>query len=390
MVGAMRVGLIGCLLWSTCGLSASAAAPAHPSSISHSRVTVQGSFARLELRCQALSVLEVLPADADGDGRLEPDELGTIAEPLGRYVDEHYSLVADSGGDPQRGRRLSGELTGLALDEPGPGAPAAEQWVELVLDYRTDALITDLLFDVTVFMAGSPGHRDLCVLTWNGETMPEALFAEGAAYRYFAPASQPAPRPALDWVRLGVDHILGGWDHLAFVLALIVSARDVRGLLWVVTAFTLAHSVTLALAALEVVTVPARTVEIAIAASILWIGVVNLASRRQRSRWPEAFVIGLVHGLGFASFLGAALLGEPRRLPALAGFNIGVELGQLAVVLVVVLPLLVLRRLRPERGPSGASGRGEWLAPRWLRLPVSAAVALAGAWWLIERAGWIA
>ena len=391
MVGAMRVGLFGCLLWATFALSAIAAAPAHPNSISHSRVTVQGSFARLELRCQALSVLEAIPADTDGDGRISPEELGAIADALGRYVDERYALLADSGGDPYRGRPLHGELTGLALDEPGLGAPAAEQWIELVLDYDTDALITDLLFQVTVFMEGSPGHRDLCVLTWNGETLPEALFARGAEYRYYAPASQPVPRPALGWVRLGVEHILGGWDHLAFVLALIVSARDVRSLIWVVTAFTLAHSVTLALAALEVVTVPARTVEMAIAASIVWVGVANLAARHPRSRWPEAFVIGLVHGLGFAGFLGEALLGEPRRLPALAGFNVGVELGQLAVVLVVVLPLLLWRRLRRDRsGPAGARGRGEWLAPRALRLTVSAGVALAGAWWLVERAGWIA
>ena len=387
----MRVGFIGCLLWATFGLPASAAAPAHPNSISHSRVTVQGSFARLELRCQALSVLEAFPADTDVDGRIDPEELGAIADALGRYVDEHYVLLADSGGDPYRGRPLHGELTGLALDEPGLGAPAAEQWVELVLDYDTDALITDLLFNVSIFTETSPGHRDLCELTWNGETLPEALFARGAEYRYYAPASQPVARPALGWVRMGVDHTLGGWDHLAFVLALIVSARDLRGLIWVVTAFTLAHSVTLALAALGVVTVLARTVEMAIAASILWIGVANLAARHQRSRWPEAFVIGLVHGLGFASFLGAALLGEPRRLPALAGFNVGVELGQLAVVLAVVLPLLLWRRLRPERsGSSGAPSQAEWLAPRGLRLSVSAAVALAGAWWFVERAGWIA
>ena len=91
-----------------------------------------------------------------------------------------------------------------------------------------------------------------------------------------------------------------------------------------------------------------------------------------------------MHGLGFASFLGAALWREPRRLLPLAGFNLGVELGQLAVVVGVVLPLLVLRRVTAARRDAD-----EWLAPRWVRLPVSAVVALAGVYWFVERAGWL-
>ena len=378
MVGGMRGLLIGCLLASTFARPAAAAGPAHPNSISHSRVTVAGSFARLELRCQALGVLEVVPADSNADGRLDADELGAAAPALARYVDEHYRLRADCGGDAQAGRLLHGELTGLALDEPGAGAPAAEQWVELTLDYATDAPITDLLFDVSVFMDTSSGHRDVCDLSWNGAEVPEVVFSGGERIRYYAPSSRPA-RPLGEWVELGIEHILGGWDHLAFVLALIVSARGLASLLGVVTAFTLAHSITLALAALDVVSVPGRPVEIAIAASIAWVGLANLLARRPRSRWPEAFGFGLVHGLGFASFLGEALLHERHRLLPLAGFNVGVELGQLAVVTAVALPLLWLRRR--------ASAPGDWLAPRWVRLPVSAAVAVAGVWWVVQRAG---
>ncbi|HZL99915.1 MAG TPA: HupE/UreJ family protein, partial [Planctomycetota bacterium] len=318
---------------------------------------------------------------------IDPGELGAVAERLAAYLGEHYRLRADSGGDPRLGRILQGELVGLALDEPGPGAPASEQWIELVLDYRTEALITDLLLEVTIFLATSPDHRDICELTWNETVLPEVVFSAGARTRFYAPPSLPVARPSLDWIAMGCEHILGGWDHLAFVLALIVSARGWRNLLWVVTAFTLAHSLTLALAALDLVDVPERPVEIAIAASILWLGVANLLAKRPRSRWPEAFAFGLVHGLGFAGFLGAALWREPRRLLPLAGFNLGVELGQLAVVLAVALPLVLLRRA--ARGAT-AEPASRWLAPRWLRLPVSAGVALAGAWWLAARAGWVA
>jgi len=381
----MRGLLIGCLLVATCAGLAGATGPAHPNSISHSHVTVAGSFARLELRCQALGVLEVVPADADRDGRLDADELGAAAVPLARYVDEHYRLRADCGGDAQAGRLLHGELVGLALDEPGSGAPAAEQWVELTLDYATEAPITDLLFEVSVFMPTISEHRDICDLTWNGVEVPEVVFSPGSQIRYYAPSSR-STRPLLDWVVMGVEHILGGWDHRAFVLALIVSARGLASLLGVVTAFTLAHSITLALAALDVVSVSPRLVEPLIAASIAWVGLENLLARGPRSRWPEAFVFGLVHGLGFATFLGAALAGVRHRLLPLAGFNVGVELGQLAVVVAVSLLLLVLRRAL-RGAPASADERA--LAPRPVRRIVSAGVVIAGVWWLVQRTGWI-
>jgi hydrogenase/urease accessory protein HupE len=320
------------------------------------------------------------------DGRLDADELGAAAPSLARYVDEHYRLRADCGGDAQAGRLLHGELVGLALDEPGSGAPAAEQWVELTLDYATDAPITDLLFEVSVFMQTSTDHRDICDLSWNGVEVPEVVFSHGSQLRYYAPSSRPTP-PLGDWVVMGVEHILGGWDHLAFVLALIVSARGLASLLGVVTAFTLAHSITLALAALDVVSVPPTLVEPLIAASIAWVGLENLLARGPRSRWPEAFVFGLVHGLGFASFLGEALAGVRHRLLPLAGFNIGVELGQLAVVIAVSLLLLVLRRAGRRGAPGNADERA--LAPRPVRRIVSAGVVIAGVWWLVQRAGWI-
>jgi hypothetical protein len=191
---------------------------------------------------------------------------------------------------------------------------------------------------------------------------------------------------------MGFDHILGGWDHLAFVIALIVSAGRIASLLWVVTAFTLAHSITLALAATGVLSVSGRTTELLIAFSIAWVGVAALRARAPSARWPEAFVFGLVHGLGFAGFLGRALAGEERRLLPLLGFNLGVEAGQLAVVAAAVGLLLLLRTVSVQRAwRSGAQPprHGAWLAPAAVRLPVAAAVSLAGAWWFVTRAGWI-
>lgn len=154
------------------------------------------------------------------------------------------------------------------------------------------------------------------------------------------------------YLRHGVDHILLGYDHLLFVFALILIVRQTRVLLWTITAFTLAHSITLALATLGLVHVPGPPVEATIALSILLLAgeIVRLqrgeASLTARWPWLVAFCFGLLHGLGFASAL--AGIGLPRSdIPlALAAFNIGVELGQLAFIAVVLGLFVLARRIR--------------------------------------------
>ena len=170
---------------------------------------------------------------------------------------------------------------------------------------------------------------------------------------------------------LGVEHIIGGIDHLLFLLALLALARGLWQTLTIVTAFTVAHSITLSLAALGLVHVPARIVEPLIAASIVWVAVENLvAPAGVGRRWLIAAAFGLVHGLGFASALIELDLSRETLVRALIGFNVGVELGQLAFVAVVMPPLAWASR--PGRLP---------------RLPqiLSAVVAVVGAVWLVER-----
>jgi hydrogenase/urease accessory protein HupE len=148
----------------------------------------------------------------------------------------------------------------------------------------------------------------------------------------------------------GIEHILGGYDHLLFVFALILIVRSTRALIWTITAFTLAHSITLALATLGVVHVPGPPVEAAIAFSIVLLASEIVRLRRGESgvtaRWPWviAFCFGLLHGFGFAGALSE--IGLPRGdIPlALSAFNVGVELGQLAFIGAVLGALAVARR----------------------------------------------
>jgi hypothetical protein len=175
----------------------------------------------------------------------------------------------------------------------------------------------------------------------------------------------------LSFIRLGAEHILGGPDHLLFLVALLALARGVWPVVSIVTGFTVAHSIALSLAVLGYVDVPASIIEPLIAASLVWVAMENLlAPARTRWRWLVATLFGLVHGLGFA--LALTELGLPREamVKALIGFNAGVELGQLAFV-AVVMPVLAWLA-RPGRVPQ-------------LPTVLSIVVATMGAVWLTDR-----
>ncbi len=174
-----------------------------------------------------------------------------------------------------------------------------------------------------------------------------------------------------DFIELGIRHILTGYDHLLFLVALLATARGVWSVVRIVTAFTLAHSVTLSLGALGLVTIPDRIIEPLIAATIVWVALENLfAAEPDRKRWIWSFGFGLVHGLGFASALGELGLKGAALVRALVGFNLGVEIGQLLFVAVFLPTLMRLTR-----------GRGARLTPRIASL----AVATIGTYWLVER-----
>jgi hypothetical protein len=178
----------------------------------------------------------------------------------------------------------------------------------------------------------------------------------------------------LDYIPVGFDHIVPkGLDHILFVLGLFFLSTRLRPLLWQVTAFTLAHTITLALGALGYVNIPGSIVEPIIAASIVFVAVENIFSTGI-SRWRPAVVFGfgLLHGLGFASVLGEFGLPENAFLPALIGFNLGVELGQLAVIGVAFLTVGLW------------FGRKPWYKP-YVANVASAMIAVIGAYWVVER-----
>ncbi|MBM7566984.1 HupE/UreJ family protein [Paenibacillus sacheonensis] len=142
---------------------------------------------------------------------------------------------------------------------------------------------------------------------------------------------------------LGIKHILTGYDHITFLVALIVIGLSTREALKIITSFTLAHSITLLLAAMQVITLNARFVESVIALSICYIAVENLFAKQVNYRWLVTFVFGLVHGFGFASALEELVRGKSNLVLSVVSFNVGVETGQL-IIFLILLPLLYLIR----------------------------------------------
>lgn len=358
-------------------LALSLAAPLHPDSLSSSQIFVAGTEAYLTIRCQVLSVAEVIPGlDANEDEEFSFEEIEARSEEIYDYIAANYRLYTGTDRDFEGGVELVPDYKTIQFQAPGTEEAAGFVFgsVDLEIAYRATEPVRDLMVHSTLFIETSPAHIDFCSVSWS-EDVSATFVLEGRSPRG---RTDPEGKGVFAvFLARGWHHILGGWDHLCFLVALVLSSRRLRALLWVVTAFTLAHSVTLALMSLEVVNLYAYSdwIEAAIALSISYVAVDNLIhSRLRRPRWIEAFVFGLVHGLGFAGFLAQSLVNEHAKGMALVAFNFGVELGQVGIVLLVVLGL----RFLPPRDE-------EFLAPRWVRVAGSVIVALLGGYWFVER-----
>lgn len=263
--------------------------------------------------------------------------------------------------------------------------------VSFFLEYAREGTAGPLVFQARKIGALPSGHRQFIIVAdAQGSTLAKKLMRvtdasiEALPPGVVAVAVGDGPKPAAEsdlptfggFFKLGVDHIWEGYDHLLFLFALLVVCGTFRAAAAIITSFTLAHSVTLGLATLHVVDLPGRWVEPLIAASIVFVGVENLmrGGAAPRGRWALTFAFGLIHGFGFASVLrdlGVGKAGSEGIALPLCAFNLGVEAGQLAVA-AVALPLLWQLRKSDAFVKKGVPA-------------LSALVALAGFYWLLER-----
>jgi hydrogenase/urease accessory protein HupE len=235
--------------------------------------------------------------------------------------------------------------------EPGPGllqpAPVDAPTVTMSVDFACGTAMKELDVRDDIFDALGPDHHTLAKIETPSGTQQFAFAPDSRQATFAVDDPGSGAHATGSFFMLGIEHILTGYDHLLFLLALLLPGGGLLSLAKIITAFTIAHSITLTLAVLQVVTLPDRLIEAVIALSIAFVAAENVFFKPRISRrWLVSFGFGLVHGFGFSSALRE--LGLPRQglLLSLFGFNAGVEAGQ-ALVIVICLPLLlVLRRTR--------------------------------------------
>ena len=213
-----------------------------------------------------------------------------------------------------------------------------------IVDFTCSGEIRKLTIrdDMSELMGAS--QHTLAAIVWSGGSQQYAFGADARETSVTVAEEARASRGAGSFFPLGIEHILTGYDHLLFLLALMLRGGGLWSLLKIITAFTVAHSITLALAALDVIVLPSVLVESVIALSIAYVALENLLPRYAVSRrWAVSFLFGLVHGFGFSSVLREIGLPKENLLLSLLNFNLGVEAGQLTVVLLAVPILMRLK-----------------------------------------------
>ena len=361
------------------GLLASAllagSAQAHIASNSFVSLSVTGSHLAGTIELSIRDAELAVGIDRNNDNKITWGELRAAQGAIGDYVRNHLAIGAEGAACPiaiqplQVNRRVDGNYV----------------WLPISAQCATPVRTLQLRYS---FLEGiDPSHRALLTVTANGLVQTGVLRASAAPVAFNVLSASPA-REFGEYFRAGVSHIWSGIDHLLFLFSLLLPSVLLRkrhgwepivrpgpafkSIITVVTAFTLAHSITLTLAALNVVRLPSRLTESVIAASIVIAALNNIFPVVTESRARIAFAFGLLHGFGFASVLADMGLPPGARLLSLVGFNCGIEAGQLAVVSCVMPVIYALRYARFYR--------------RAVLPWASAAIAALAFVWFVQRA----
>lgn len=369
-------------------------ARAHP--VAQGAMAVTISPRQLDVRI-TVTLEEVLVADAYGSESARAKSPAEAAQRHGAYLLEHLRIDAD-------GRRLRGRLMQSAAPAGNEPSDAGDKPRRFVYEfaYPLEKPASEFRFEEDVLneFEFAPGNRweasYVVQIFQDGHASREGLLLTSRQPLVFAPEGLSAPASAAprlnrwqvlrDYFRHGLLHILTGYDHLLFVTALVLSVRSLWELVKVITAFTFAHSITLALSAFDLFRLSPPVVEPVIAGSIIFVALQNVFWPERTRGWTRlavAFFFGLFHGLGFAGGLLEAMQGMASHalLLAILGFSAGVEAGHQVVVIPTFCALKLARGWR--RDPAASEAR-TLLISRW----GSAAISLAGMVYLAAALRW--
>jgi HupE/UreJ protein/uncharacterized protein DUF6702 len=348
-------GRLALVLGAILGLLPSAA-HAHPLSVSYTHAAVHDDRVDVIVRVPLDAMDLLLRLDKDIDGKVSDAELEAGRPAITAYLTKHVVLTAGGRVEP-----AIGTIGSWVDSERFP-------YVESHLSYTLPSRYTQWMLQVAVLTDLYKDHRTIARIE-RGDFSESFLFQHGSTY-----SARPAPAPLLEtglsFVAFGIEHIFTGYDHIVFLFGLLLVGHGLRNLVFVVTSFTVAHSMTLSVAALGLFEPVPWTIEAAIALSVAYVGIENLFVKDVRHRWKLTFAFGLVHGFGFANVLREMHLPADALVLSLFTFNLGVEIGQVVIV-ALMWPALKLLERQPAR-------------PVVVRV-ASMAIAAVGLFWFYQR-----
>jgi len=335
----------------------------HDVGVSSSDISVDGLVVAVEIHALALDYEKAagVRISEGGSGQVNPVALAVMAPAVLRYVRAHVGVFSD--GVP-------------CVPDEGKALPA-DTHVAVALTW-TCRSGQALRYRLSLFQDINPSAQHLVSLKIKGGSKQQFALDRNTPELSLSGEVPSNLQVAEHFLAAGIEHIFLGYDHIAFLIAIILWTSRLWPVVKAVTAFTIAHSITLSLAAFDIVRIPSAIVEPAIAASIIYVAVENFMTRETGKRWREAFLFGLVHGFGFASALQELGLPKIKLITALAAFNFGVEIGQVAIVATVFVSLSALDRWQ-------ISGTSKPVRNPALVHAVSFAIALLGSYWFVSR-----
>ena len=342
---------------------------AHQTDNSYTTIELTGDSIRVILTFDITDLERAFHLDLDGNEVVERGELLAMVPEMYDYLQERFALAA--GYTPMELLQQEG---GFKQDEFG------NIFINFVFANTVARVPEEIGFSLDLWEKFGARHSNL-VAVRHGEDVQQAVLTVAEPRRRFVITGEvPLLAQLWQFTEQGIGHIFLGYDHIMFLIGLIIIGNRFVNLVKIVTAFTVAHSITLILAALQVLTLPPRLIESGIALSIVYVAAENfviLAQHDRQSaesavehRWLITFFFGLVHGFGFANVLRDLGLPNKALVGSLLAFNLGVEIGQIVIVALVFPFILWLSRARHQRAIIYAT---------------STVILLFGAGWFVER-----
>jgi len=294
-------------------------ANAHETKLATGEIYIEKGGVSFGMQLLPIDIAKAIGVDSKTTG-------GELAE---KYSDRIFAYV--------KGRlKVSMDGKPCELDSPKAESDPEGNEIALLMGFECSQEDGDVKIEYKLFQDIDPKHRFLGI-AHNGGAEEKVFFDKDTTVFEFAKQTQI--KMLWNMIKLGVEHILSGYDHLLFLFALIMVQNSFMTIVKTITAFTVAHSLTLALAWFGVVTPPAALVEVLIAVSIAYVAIENIMGWGKKHRWQLAGAFGLIHGMGFFSVLKELGLESVGVVTTLFGFNLGVEIGQLSIVLLMLIPL---------------------------------------------------